>query len=88
MSMDEPREQSKVLHFLQEQNAGIINLSNKLEDADAAFGALDIDGGALPHYKIFGRKGNLRRKFGSGDPDHLFNEKDIEKEILAAFQEK
>jgi thiol-disulfide isomerase/thioredoxin len=87
MSMDEPKEKAKVLHFLQQQNAEIINLANKLEDSEAAFGALDIDGGALPHYKIFGRKGNLRRKFG-GDPDHPFDEKDVEKEILAALQEK
>jgi thiol-disulfide isomerase/thioredoxin len=87
MSMDDPKEQAKVLHFLQEQNAEIINLTNKLDDTEAAFGALDIDGGALPHYKIFDRKGNLRRKFG-GDPDHPFDEKDIEKEVLAALKEK
>jgi thiol-disulfide isomerase/thioredoxin len=87
MSMDEPKEQPKVLHFLQEQNAEIINLANKLEDSEVAFGALDIDGGALPHYKIFGRNGKLRRKFG-GDPDHPFDEKDIEKEVAAALKEK
>jgi thiol-disulfide isomerase/thioredoxin len=87
MSMDEPKEKAKVLHFLQEQNAEIINLANKLEDSEVAFGALDIDGGALPHYKIYGRKGNLRRKFG-GDPEHPFDEKDIEKEVLAALKEK
>ena len=87
MSMDEPKEQPKVLHFLQEQNAEIVNLANKLEDTEVAFGALDIDGGALPHYKIFGRNGKLRRKFG-GDPDHPFDEKDIEKEVAAALKEK
>ena len=87
MSMDEPKEQPKVLHFLQEQNAEIVNLANKLEDSEVAFGALDIDGGALPHYKIFGRNGKLRRKFG-GDPDHPFDEKDIEKEVAAALKEK
>lgn len=87
MSMDEPKAKARVLHFLQEQNAEIINLANNLEDSETAFGALDIDGGALPHYKIFGRKGNLRRKFG-GDPDHHFDEKDVEKEVLAALREK
>jgi thiol-disulfide isomerase/thioredoxin len=87
MSMDEPKEQPKVLHFLQEQNAGIINLANKIDDTEAAFGALDIDGGALPHYKIFARNGKLRRKFG-GDPDHPFDEKDVEKEVTAALEEK
>jgi thiol-disulfide isomerase/thioredoxin len=87
MSMDEPKVKAKVLHFLQEQNSQIINLANKLDDSEAAFGALDIDGGALPHYKIFGRNGSLRRKFG-GDLDHSFDEKDVEKAVMAALKEK
>ncbi|HUE12929.1 MAG TPA: redoxin family protein, partial [Planctomycetaceae bacterium] len=78
VSMDspDPKDQEKVLHFLQQQNAQIINLANRMDDSEAAFGAFDIDGGALPHYKIFDRKGNPGRKFG-GDPDHPFDEKDI-----------
>jgi thiol-disulfide isomerase/thioredoxin len=89
VSMDGPesKEQEKVLHFLEQQNAEIINLSNRVEDSEAAFGAFDIDGGALPHYKVFDRKGNVRRKFG-GDPDHPFDEKDIEGAVLAALKEK
>ena len=34
------------------------NFADRLEDTDAAFGALDIAGGALPHYKIYGRTGS------------------------------
>jgi thiol-disulfide isomerase/thioredoxin len=89
VSMDspEPKEQEKVLRFLEEQNSEILNLANHLEDSDAAFGGFDIDGGALPHYKIYDRKGKVRRKFG-GDPDHPFDEKDIEGAVLAALKEK
>jgi len=89
VSMDspDPSDQEKVLRFLQEQNAQITNLANKLEDSEAAFGAFDIDGGALPHYKIFDRKGNPGRKFG-GDPDHPFDENDIEKAVVAALKEQ
>ena len=88
VSMDspEPRDQEKVIQFLQQQNAEIINLANKMDDSEAAFGAFDIDGGALPHYKIFDRKGNPRRKFG-GDPDHPFDEKDIERAVVAELKE-
>jgi thiol-disulfide isomerase/thioredoxin len=89
VSMDspDPGDQEKVFRFLQEQNAQITNLANKMEDSEAAFGAFDIDGGALPHYKIFDRKGNPGRKFG-GDPDHPFDEKDIEKAVVAALKEQ
>jgi thiol-disulfide isomerase/thioredoxin len=89
VSMDspDPKDQEKVLQFLEQENSQIINLSNKMEDSEAAFGAFDIDGGALPHYKLFDRKGNVRQKFG-GDPDHPFKEADIEKAVAAALEEK
>ena len=89
MSMDspEPSYQKKVLEFLRQQNSQIKNFENRLEDTDAAFGALDIAGGALPHYKIYGRNGKLRNKFG-GDPDHPFDEADIERAIAAALKDE
>lgn len=89
MSMDspDPSYQKKILEFLTQQNSQIKNFANRLEDTDAAFGALDIAGGALPHYKIYGRNGKLRNKFG-GDPDHPFDEADIEKAVVAALKEQ
>jgi thiol-disulfide isomerase/thioredoxin len=89
MSMDSPERkyQKEVIKFLQQQNSQIINLENGLDDTDAAFAALGIDGGALPHYKIFDRHGVLRKKFG-GDPDHPFDEKDIETAVVAVLQVK
>jgi thiol-disulfide isomerase/thioredoxin len=89
MSMDspDPSYQKKILEFLTQQNSEIKNLANRLEDTDAAFAALDIDGGALPHYKIYGRNGKLRNKFG-GDPDHPFDDDDIEKAVVAALKEQ
>lgn len=89
MSMDspDPSYQKKILEFLRQQNSEIKNLANRLEDTDAAFAALDIDGGALPHYKIYSRNGKLRNKFG-GDPDHPFDDADIEKAVVAALKEQ
>jgi len=87
VSMDspEPAYQKKILEFLTQQNSQIKNFANRLEDTDAAFAALDIAGGALPHYKIYGRNGKLRNKFG-GDPDHPFDEADIERALVAALK--
>jgi thiol-disulfide isomerase/thioredoxin len=88
MSLDspEPTYQKKILEFLTQKNSQIKNFANRLEDTDAAFAALDIVGGALPHYKIYGRNGKLRNKFG-GDPDHPFDEADIERALVAALKE-
>jgi thiol-disulfide isomerase/thioredoxin len=89
MSMDspDPSYQKKIFEFLTQQNSEIKNFANRLEDTDAAFAALDIAGGALPHYKVYGRNGKLRNKFG-GDPDHPFDEADIEKAVVAALKEQ
>jgi thiol-disulfide isomerase/thioredoxin len=89
VSMDSPspRDQEKVLQFLRQQNARIINLANRLDDNETAFGAFDIDGAALPHYKVFARNGKVRFRFG-GDLDHPFDEKDIERAIVTALKEK
>jgi thiol-disulfide isomerase/thioredoxin len=87
MDSPDPKDQEKALHFLQSQNAEITNLSNRIDDQDAAFGAFDIDGGALPHFKIYDRKGIARWKFG-GDPDHPFDDKDIERSVVATLKAK
>jgi thiol-disulfide isomerase/thioredoxin len=88
MSMDspEPSFQKQIIEFLTKQNAQIKNFANRLEDTDAAFSALDIVGGALPHYKIYGRDGKLRKKFG-GDPDHPYSDADIEQALITALHE-
>jgi thiol-disulfide isomerase/thioredoxin len=89
MSMDspEPSYQKQIREFLKKQNSEIKNFANRLEDTDAAFAALDIAGGALPHYKVYSRDGKVRNKFG-GDPDHPFAEADIEQAVVAALKER
>ncbi|HET6325498.1 MAG TPA: TlpA disulfide reductase family protein [Planctomycetaceae bacterium] len=89
MSMDspEPSYQKQIREFLQKQNSEIKNFANRLEDTDAAFAALDIVGGALPHYKIYSRDGKVRKQFG-GDPDHPFAEADIEQAVVAALKDR
>ena len=55
VSMDSPspRDQQKVLQFLTQQHARIINLANRLDDTETAFGAFDIDGGGFAPLQSF-----------------------------------
>lgn len=77
VSFDDPDSQEAVLKFLREQHAGIKNFqaSGDLEQAMEVF---EIDGGALPHFKIFGRDGKLIQKFG-GDVDKPTSHRDVER---------
>ena len=66
VSMDEPdadtREQ--VLEFLKKQKSTIPNLISSLGGESEAMEAFDIDGGSLPHYKVYDRSGRLVKKIG------------------------
>ncbi len=89
MSMDkpEPKYTTQVTAFLTQQKSFVTNLMNRLDDTDAAFEAYKIEGGALPHFKLYNREGKLAKQFG-GDPDHPFQEKDIELAVVAALKSK
>ncbi len=62
---------ARVLDFLQGQQATIPNLLVPVTDLaagdagaiDVVTSRFDIDGGAIPHFKLYDRKGNLHRKF-------------------------
>ncbi len=61
----------KVLDFLKGQKATFPNLLVPVTDlaagdagaTDLIASRFDLDGGALPHFKLYDRKGNLQRKF-------------------------
>lgn len=80
ISIDEPASQEDALAFLQKQNASFPNYISSVGAADEAFEAFDLDGGAVPHYKVYDREGNLVRKFFS-DADNSFDHTDIETTI-------
>ena len=62
---------SRVLDFLKGQQATFPNLLAPITDlaagdpgtTDLVTSRFDLDGGALPHFKLYDRKGILRRKF-------------------------
>ena len=62
---------TKVTDYLKEQNATFTNLLVPVTDlaagdagaTDVVTSRFDIDGGAIPHFKLYDRKGNLHKKF-------------------------
>jgi len=88
-SMDdfEPESKEEVLKFLKKQNATIINLMSSLGGEEQAMEAFEIEGGAIPHFKIYDRKGKIVKTFG-GDPDNPFTHKDVEAELVKVLNKK
>lgn len=80
VSMDDSDADTKtaVAGFLKKQKASkLTNLQSRLGGEEEAMKAFAITGGAIPHYKIYDKKGNLVKSFGV-DPDNVFGPKDIE----------
>lgn len=92
ISMDDPNEvesRTAAREFLQEQGAGSLTNYICTEGmSDTALMTLGIEGGAIPHYKVFGRDGQLVKKFGAGDPSQTFKPEDIEAAIKEALAKK
>lgn len=87
VSFDDPTDEAAVSDaraFLTHQKATFDNLVNSLGASEGAFEAFGIDNGALPHYQLYDRRGQLVRKFNSGDPHAPpFTPEDIRQAIVA-----
>lgn len=78
LSMDDDDAHEQALQFLTEQKANFTNLRSKLGAEEAAVEQFEIDGGALPHLKLYDRDGKLVKKFITGDPDSVFTPEDVD----------
>lgn len=81
----------EIVRFVEEQKATFKHLRAAHGDDEQTFTEFEIDGGALPHYKLFDRKGKLAKTFAI-DPvaDKQFTLADIDVavvELLAAKPE-
>jgi thiol-disulfide isomerase/thioredoxin len=76
---DETDEQfrSRLLSALGKSASEFSNLISKPGGGEEAMLAFEVDGGALPHYRLIGRDGKLIQKFVSGDADHLWDHTDV-----------
>lgn len=83
LACDEKDKSDEILAFLKDQNASFQNLRSAFGSTEQTFEGFGIDGGALPHCKLYDRKGNLHRTFAV-DPlaDKQFTPEDIEAAIV------
>jgi thiol-disulfide isomerase/thioredoxin len=87
VSMDETDEQtrSRVAKFYADHGPGHVQtLISAQGGSDAAYEGFDIRGGALPHYKIYDREGQLIRTFG-GDVDEPIQLEAIDSAVAQAI---
>ena len=64
MSLDDPESKADVQVFVTEQKAEFDHLMCKFGGSDESFAAYNIEGSALPHFKLYDRSGKLRHTFG------------------------
>ena len=78
VSMDDEDAAADALKFLEEQQAHFTNLRSQQGAEAEAVEDFDIDGGAIPHLKLYDRSGKLHKKFVSGDDTNTFTPADVE----------
>ncbi|MBS0204353.1 MAG: TlpA family protein disulfide reductase [Planctomycetes bacterium] len=78
---------TKVTEFLEKQEAQFDNLVSSLDISEEGADAFAIPGGALPHFKIYGRDGRLFKVFESG-ANTEFTHEEIESAVKAALKAK
>jgi len=88
VACDDEKKTDEILTFLNEQGATFKNLRS-VGGADNASTDFDIEGGALPHFKLYDRKGKLRRTFSVDlDADSQFAPEDVEAAVVELLDEK
>jgi thiol-disulfide isomerase/thioredoxin len=75
VSLDDPDNDAAVRKFLVGQKATMENFLSSYGISPAAFDALGIADGSLPHVRLYDRQGKLQRTFASGgksvDPEEV-----------------
>ncbi len=89
LNFDNPDAAEQVRSVLERAGAsGLTNLQSKFGGSSESMDAFEIASGALPHYKLFDRKGKLRRTFEL-DPSAKtqFGPADIDAAVAALLAE-
>lgn len=89
VSCDDADRDAEILAFLKKSDARFDNIRSKFGGDEETFTAFEIEGGALPHYKLYDRTGKLRHTFGT-DPtaDKQFTPEDIDVKVAELLEEK
>lgn len=89
LACDDEKATADVLTFLRAHEAVLQNLRSASGAGEKTFEDFEIDGGALPHYKLYDRSGKLRRTF-STDPvaQVQFSLADVDAAVIELLAEK
>ena len=88
VSLDDPGESERVSEFLRSQGAAVAtNLISQFGASPQSIEAFDISGGAVPHYKLYDRSGQLRHSYGV-DPNAAkqYTQQEIDAAIEATVE--
>ncbi|QDT97041.1 TlpA family protein disulfide reductase [Gimesia aquarii] len=90
VSMDDSDEDTEkaVLKFLESKDAQMINLLATAAKDQDPMDTFEIEGGALPNYRIYDRAGKLVETFASDNPDNLFTQAQIKAAIEKTLKQK
>jgi thiol-disulfide isomerase/thioredoxin len=88
VSLDQPSDLPDVRAFLESEDATFDNLLSKYGSGTESVEVFDIPGGALPHYKLYDRRGKLRHTF-SLEPtaERQFSPEDIRQQVEQLLME-
>jgi thiol-disulfide isomerase/thioredoxin len=78
LSIDDEDAEADALKFLATQGAHFINLRSQQGAEAEAIAAFDIDGGLIPHIKLYDRAGKLHKKFVAKEDEGTFPHADVE----------
>ena len=86
---DDEDKEPEALAFLKKAGATFTNLRSKFGSDEETYTAFEIEGGALPHYKLYDRSGKLRHTFGV-DPaaEKQFTPEEIDAKVKELLAEK
>lgn len=86
VNFDEPDSREKALDLLRQAEAkNTVNLMSRSGASEEAFERFDIPDGALPHYKVFDRQGELFEALAPGDPNQPLTPELIDATVEAAL---
>ena len=63
VSLDDPDDRGEVLEFLQTEGAKFLNLISAYGGSPESVTQFEISSGAIPHYKLYDKAGELRHQF-------------------------
>ncbi len=82
VSCDADRQQAAALAFLKDSGATFENVRSQFGADEETYAGFEIEGGAIPYYKLYDRTGQLRQVFGvDATTDKPFTHADIEAKL-------